>query len=307
MTGPKQLSDLIIEKCSELGFSDAGIVSAGFLDAESGHFREWLSKGYAADMNYMLNNAEKRTDPRLLFEGCRSVIVVLLNYRQKDYNSCISEYACGDDYHQVLKNKLEILKRDIGLIAGKEVQMKTFADTKPVMEKAWAVRAGLGWQGRNCLVVNPDLGTKIYIGGILTDLELEPVVRSKVRTCGNCRKCIDACPTAALDFPGSLNSVKCIAYQTIENKGSIPDEIASKMTGSIYGCEICQNVCPWNERNAGNISGVFLSRPFTKLSPEEWIEMTEEEFQLACSNTNILRTGLQKMKDNATIVVRNKK
>ncbi len=232
--------------------------------------------------------------------------MVILNYRQKDYNSFISEYACGVDYHIILKNKLEILTSEIRSVAGSGFLMKTFADTKPVMEKAWAVRAGLGWQGRNCLIVNPSLGTKLYIGGILTDIELAPVVKNNVRSCGKCRMCIDACPTAAIDYPGILNAGKCIAYQTIENKGAIPEEIASEMKDSIYGCEICQNVCPWNERNNNNVSEIFTTLPHTRLSLEEWLNLSEEEFKELCSNTNILRTGLKKMKDSAGIVIKNR-
>ena len=175
------------------------------------------------------------------------------------------------------------------------------------MEKPWAVNAGLGWQGRHTIVINPEFGTKFYIGGILTNVELKKEINIRVEYgCTDCRLCIDSCPTGALSFPGILDAKKCIAYQTIENKGDIPAEVASEIKESIYGCDICQNVCPWNTKN-NNFSSIIKTLAHTVISPEEWLEMSDENFNTMCSNTVISRRGLNKIKNNALIVLKNKK
>ena len=297
----------IKQKALSLGFGDLGIASAGFLKKEHENLLLWLQNGFGANMEYMERDTDKRTDPRILFEECRSVIIVILNYRQKNYKSYISEYGCGEDYHVILKNKLKILNDEIAGIAGKDYKSKTFTDSSPVMEKPWAVNAGLGWQGRHTIVINPEFGTKFYIGGILTNVELKKEINIRVEYgCTDCRLCIDSCPTGALSFPGILDAKKCIAYQTIENKGDIPAEVASEIKESIYGCDICQNVCPWNTKN-NNFSSIIKTLAHTVISPEEWLEMSDENFNTMCSNTVISRRGLNKIKNNALIVLKNKK
>jgi epoxyqueuosine reductase len=302
------IRELIREKALSLGFSEAGIVPSTFLEKEYGHLKEWLASGYSAEMEYMERNAGKRSDPRILFEQCRSVIVVFFNYRQPDYHSCISEYACGEDYHVVMKNKLRLLDTYIAELAGSEYRSRLFTDSAPVMEKSWAVRSGMGWQGRNALVLHPELGSKFYIGGILTNLDIaDEEVEIQDNLCADCRLCIDACPTSALIYPGVLNANLCIAYHTIENKGDIPPAVASEMKDSIYGCDICQNVCPWNVRNKDNISQVYKALDHTRIKPEDWLKLKEGEFSKLCGNTVMTRAGLNRIKKSASIVISNRK
>lgn len=300
------MREFIKEQALLLGFDDAGMVPAGPLQKEMSFLNQWLLSGYGEGLSYMARNTDKRTNPMLMFPECRSLVVAIINYRQKQHDSCISEYGCGRDYHIVLKEKLWELNARMAEKAGTGYVSRLFTDSSPVMEKPWAVRAGLGMQGRHTLVIHPHLGTKFYIGGILCNVETEAAEPSFWDPCAGCRLCIDSCPTGALEFPGVLVAHKCIAYQTIENKGEIPAEIAGVMKDSIYGCDICQNVCPCNQIGTKTTT-VFKPRPHSLLSAEEWRDITDEMFQRLCHETVMERSGPDKIRQTAALIVQNRK
>jgi epoxyqueuosine reductase len=243
------LSEKIRRKARELGFDKAGIVRAEALDNEGRRLRSWLGRGFHGSMAWMAREPEKRADPRVLFPGARSVVVVALNYFTDHRHSGtgkISRYAWGDDYHDVLRDKLDRLlafvKTEVPAANG-----KICVDTAPFMDKAWAVRAGLGWIGKSTNLITTELGSWVFIGSLLLDIELdydEAVVQDH---CGTCTACLDACPTQAIVEPYVVDSRKCISYATIELRDEkLPDEISTNLNGWIYGCDICQDVCPWN-------------------------------------------------------------
>ncbi len=246
----KYLSDQIKTRAKELGFYTCGISKASFLPEDAQRLTKWLQDGKQAEMKYMENHFEKRTDPRKLVEGAKSVISVLFNYypekqlhEQNNYK--ISKYAYGTDYHFVLKKKL----KDLIAFLNKEVldlNARAFVDSAPVLDRAWAARSGLGWIGKNTCLITKEQGSYFFIGEIITDLELDYDKKIVPNHCGGCTRCIDACPTNALE-PYSLDSNKCISNWTIEYKGEkIPEKFNGKFHDWIFGCDICQDVCPWN-------------------------------------------------------------
>lgn len=302
-----ELKERIRREALAVGFDDAGFARAGFLQKESEHLDEWLKRNCEAGMGYMKRNTDKRTDPSILFPECRTVLVVLLNYRKENHQSVISEYGSGRDYHAIFKEKLSKLNVTIASLAGDAYQSRLFADSSPVMDKAWAVRAGLGLQGRHTLVMHPELGTKFYIGGLLLSLDLEPDTVAELQNpCMSCRICMDACPTGAIELPGYLNASKCIAYQTIEKRDEVSDDVKGHIVQSIFGCDICQNVCPSNEGKNRFASGDLLPGPHSKISLNEWCEMLDEQFDEVCRDTTLYRTGLQKLKATAALAVQNR-
>ncbi len=242
------LSVLIKEEAIRIGFSDCGFAKADFLQEQKGHFCEWLSKKYHAGMRYMENNIEKRVDPRALFEDAKTVVVVSLNY-YTDVDMLakfkIAKYAYGADYHWVMKKKLNLLLEFINQ-RDPDCKAKICVDTVPILEKAWAERAGIGWIGKNTCLINKKKGSFLFLGELILNIELEYDSPAE-NYCGTCKRCIDACPTNALTEPYMLNANNCISYQTIESNEQIPDDIRKKSNGWIFGCDICQNVCPWNK------------------------------------------------------------
>ena len=286
----------------EAGFDACGIAKAGILTKDSLHLETWLAARYNAGMQYMENHFEKRIDPTKLAEGAKSVIVVLLNYFPKSYpfenkKLKIARYALGTDYHFVMKEMLNNL-----LITINEKVCKTegraFVDSAPVMERAWAREAGLGWIGKNSLLLNKDLGSYFFIGELIVDIELEydkPIEDH----CGACRKCLDACPTRAIVSPKVINSNNCISYQTIENKGEIPEDVSRNMNGRIFGCDICQEVCPWNSKaKQHNISKLTPSSELSKLSDIDFQNMDELQFKKIFKNSAVKRAGYSGLKRN---------
>ena len=298
----KKNTDLIKRKALELGFSSCGISQARFLKEEEQKFEKWLSNGYHGTMSYLEKNIDKRLDPRILVPESKSIISLTYNYYPpkkliNKNNFIISKYAYGRDYHKVLKKKLKKLlnnmKEKIGNIEG-----RVFVDSAPVHERAWAKLSGLGWIGKNSLLINKDVGSYFFIAEIICDLELEYDVPVSDR-CGNCTRCIDACPTNAITQAQVIDSNKCISYLTIENKDSIPKELKNEMNQSIFGCDICQDICPWNRFSTPHNEKEFLpNQKLKKLRKKDWIELTEETFNRIFEGSAIKRAKYKGLKKN---------
>jgi epoxyqueuosine reductase len=293
----------IKRKASELGFQDCGISKADVLTGEKERLKAWLDRKMHADMGYMARNFEKRLDPGLLVENARSVVSVLLNYfpaeRQTDPDApVLSKYAYGTDYHLVMKEKLgkllEFIQNEIAPCAG-----RCFVDSAPVLDRAWAARAGLGWIGKNTNLISPEHGSFFFIGELIIDLEL-PEDRKVVHNhCGNCTRCIDACPTKALVAPYVLDARRCISYQTIENRGAIDPELKGKFENRVFGCDICQDVCPWNLKSEPHQEPAFKPDPtLMNLSRPEWNEMDKPAFNALFRNSAVKRTRFEGLKRN---------
>jgi epoxyqueuosine reductase len=230
-----------------LGFDLVGIASLGLMDTAAA-FDSWIESGYAGEMEYLPRGGAKRADSRLPFEAATSAVVVGLNYGGREPSGPIARYARGDDYHDVMTAKLEQLHRQIESDFGGPISGKAYVDTGPILERDLARRAGLGWFGKNTNLINPHIGSFFFIGVLLVDLELEADAPFEADRCGSCTRCLDACPTDAFVESRVLDATKCISYLTIEAKGAIPPELREKVGDLIYGCDICQDVCPWNVR-----------------------------------------------------------
>ena len=297
------VSDRIKTKAKELGFMDCGISEARFLSEEKDRLINWLQEGMHGEMRYMNNHLEKRLDPRLLVENARSVISVLLNYfpaqKQVDPDApVLSKYAFGTDYHFIMKDKLgELLKFIQTEIA--PCEGRCFVDSAPVLDRAWAARAGLGWIGKNTNLISTEHGSFFFIGELILDLEL-PVDEKIVRNhCGNCSRCIDACPTKALVAPFVLDARKCISYQTIENRGEIDPELKGKFENRVFGCDICQDVCPWNLKSETHSEPAFVADArLMNLSRDDWHSMDKPTFNELFRNSAVKRTRFEGLQRN---------
>lgn len=293
----------IKEKAKALGFLDCGISSACFLEEEKAHLTSWLLQGMNGEMQYMRNNLEKRVDPRLLVENARSVISVLLNYfpQQKqadDRAPVLSKYAYGVDYHFVMKEKLAKLLRFIhDEIA--PCQGRCFVDSAPVLDRAWAARAGLGWVGKNTNLISTAHGSFFFIGELIIDLEL-PADDNVVRNhCGSCTRCIDACPTKAIVAPYVLDARKCISYQTIEQRGEIDPELKAKFENRVFGCDICQDVCPWNLKAEPHDEPAFRAdEQLLGMNNDDWHALDKETFDKLFRKSAVKRTKFEGLKRN---------
>ena len=296
-------SDKIKAKAKELGFLDCGISEARFLTEEKERLLSWLHNEMHGEMDYMANHLEKRLDPRLLVENSRSVISVLLNYfpaeKQADTEAPIlSKYAFGTDYHFVMKDKLgqllQFIQSEIAPCEG-----RCFVDSAPVLDRAWAARAGLGWVGKNTNLISTEHGSFFFIGELIIDLELpadDKIVRNH---CGSCTRCIDACPTQALVAPFVLDARKCISYQTIENKGEIDPALKGKFENRVFGCDICQDVCPWNLKSEAHQEPAFYPEAkLMNLTKSEWINMDKPLFNTLFRNSAVKRTRFDGLKRN---------
>lgn len=289
-----------------MGFSRVGIAQVEALTEEGQRLQEWLNRGYHGDMGYMANHFEKRKDPSLLVEGSRSVIVVAYNYFPREVpppdSYKISRYAYGKDYHWIMKEKLRELLTDLDHHYG-PVQGRVFVDSAPVMEREWAKRAGIGWTGKNTLLIHPRQGSYFFLGEIIVDMELAydlPIHDY----CGTCRRCIDACPTDAIDEEGYLlNGSKCISYATIEKKGPVPEHFEGKMEGWIFGCDICQEVCPWNRFSMPHEEPAFEPHPdLLNLTKEDWKALSPEEFGELFRKSPVKRTKFEGLKRNIAFI-----
>ncbi|MEL7063522.1 MAG: tRNA epoxyqueuosine(34) reductase QueG [Bacteroidota bacterium] len=291
----------IKEKGAALGFDLVGISKATFLEEEAKDLENWLNQGLHGKMSYMENYFDKRTDPRLLVEGAQSVISVIHNYypQPKDQQSAdapkISRYAWGEDYHKVLKRKLYQLFQFIHEMVGEEVEGRVFVDSAPVMDKAWAKRSGIGWIGKHTNLITPKRGSYFFIGEIILALELEADGPIK-DYCGTCTRCIDACPTDALK-PYQIDARKCISYLTIELREEMPEAFQDSLEGWAYGCDICQEVCPWNRFSKPH-QGDFAPLAHVNFDRQTWEELDERAFKKLTKKTAMNRIKWDKWKDN---------
>lgn len=287
---------------NELGFTFCGIAKAESLESERQKLETWLQRGYHGEMKYMENHFEKRLDPSKLVPGAKSVVCLLYNYFPteegvKEGELKISKYAYGEDYHIVIKDKLKILVERIREAIG-DVNGRCFVDSAPVMERQWAARAGLGWIGKNALLINRQRGSFFFLSEMIIDVELE--YDSPIGDyCGTCTACIDACPTEAILDGGVVDASRCISYFTIELKNEIPDVMKDKFDNWIFGCDICQDVCPWNRFSKPHQESRFSpSTEMQNLTASDWIEMTEETFNKIFKDSPLQRPGFERMKRN---------
>ena len=296
---------LVKEIALDLGFSYCGISKADFLSDEAKHLDTWLKRGYQGKMDYLERHFDKRLDPRKLVPGAKSVISLLYNYTPKKNETDkspykIARYAYGRDYHFVIKDKLvqfmDRMKVSIGNVEG-----RVFVDSAPVHERAWAAKSGLGWIGKNTLLINKDSGSYFFLAELILDLKLESDGPIK-DYCGTCTKCMDACPTDAISEPYIVDGSRCISYLTIELKDEIPNEFRNKMEGWTFGCDICQEVCPWNRFSQPNKEPQFAPQGWEKLSKTEWEEMTAEVFGNVFKKSPVKRTRFKGLKRNISFV-----
>jgi len=299
----KNYTKLIRDEAKRLGFMFCGISQAGFLAEEAPKLEAWLKNGMHGEMQYMENHFDKRLDPRLLVDGARSVISLGLNYythkAQTDpLSPKISKYAYGADYHSVIKAKLKELLAFIGEKIG-EVNGRAFVDSAPVLDKAWAKKSGLGWIGKNSNLINKNDGSFFFLAELIIDVELDYDMAPAADHCGTCTRCIDACPTEAIVAPYLVDGSKCISYLTIELKNAIPDEFKDKMDNWMFGCDICQDVCPWNKFSVLHSEPAFEPDPvLLRMNKKEWEEITEEVFQKVFKHSAVKRTKFSGLKRN---------
>lgn len=303
MSQTERNTRLIKQKAADLGFFYCGISKAAFLEKEAKRFDDWLKKGYHGKMAYMENHYDKRLDPRILVDDAKSVVSLLLNYYPDEVQSDpdaprLSKYAYGKDYHFVIKDKLKEFMSFIGDEIG-EVGGRMFVDSAPVMDKAWAERSGLGWMGKNTNLIHPRHGSFFFIAELILDLELTPDGPIK-DYCGTCTKCIDACPTEAIVEPYVVDGSKCISYLTIELKDALlPDSFKGKMENWMFGCDICQDVCPWNRFSTPHSEGQFSpAENLLRMSKADWEDISEEIFSELFKNSAVERTKFKGLKRN---------
>jgi epoxyqueuosine reductase len=301
-------SALIKSESGKLGFSYCGISAARFLEEEAPRLEKWLAEGRHGQMKYMENYFDKRLDPRLLVPGAKSVISLLYNYypqqEQRPDAPKISKYAYGNDYHEVIREKLnsllQTLREQVGEISG-----RAFVDSAPVLDKAWAAKSGIGWIGKNSNLITRESGSFFFIAELITDLELEPDGPIK-DYCGSCTRCIDACPTDAIIAPYVVDGSKCISYLTIELKEEIPNEFKDRTENWAFGCDICQDVCPWNRFSTPHSEPLFNdSRGLLGMSTGDWHEMTEETFSRVFHGSAVKRTKFRGLQRNLRFLVNN--
>jgi epoxyqueuosine reductase len=292
---------LLKTKATELGFFYCGFSKADFLEEEAPRLEKWLNLNYQGKMSYMANYFDKRLDPRLLVDDAKTVVSLLLNYYPEEIQNAespkISKYAYGEDYHTIIKDKLkeliQYLKENIGEING-----RAFVDSAPVMDKVWANKSGLGWIGKNSNLIHPKEGSFFFIAELILDIEIEPDGPMK-DYCGTCTRCIDACPTGAIVQPYVVDGSKCISYLTIELKDELlPNEFKGKMDNWMFGCDICQDVCPWNRFSKITQEQRFKPNPLLlELKSNDWKELNEEVFNQLFKHSAMKRTkftGLQR-------------
>jgi len=298
-------SSIIKQEAKRLGFDFCGISKAEFLEEEAPRLESWLKNGMHGKMEYMENHFDKRLNPKLLVDDAKSVVSLMYNYYPEQIQNTkapkISKYAYGKDYHDVIKEKLKeflnTLKEKIGDITG-----RAFVDSAPVLDKAWAKKSGLGWIGKNANLINKQQGSFFFIAELIIDVELEYDGPIK-DYCGTCTKCIDACPTNAIVEPFIVDGSKCISYLTIELKDAIPNEFKNKMDNWAFGCDVCQDVCPWNRFSVPHTETHFNNQTgLLNLNNEEWHELTEETFNVIFKHSAVKRTKYKGLKRNLEFI-----
>lgn len=311
----KELSNYIKQQALDVGFDACGITKAEFLKEDSVFFSHWIAQGFHSEMSYLERNADKRYNPALLVDDCKSVIVVALNYYPQEHQQGIgikiAKYAFSKiDYHAVLKNKLLELKNRIVTAYGEECfsasQQHIFVDSAPVLERRLGEKAGLGWIGKNKMLIHPQLGSFFFLGELFINKELAYDAPIKNR-CGNCTKCLEACPTKALSVQNGLDSNLCISYQTIENKKAISPEVTKYLSNYIFGCDICNDVCPWNKTRAKPHHHKELE-PVPEIihwSTTAWNNLLQAPFNSLFKYSAIKRAKFEKLKQNISFVTNN--
>lgn len=297
----QQHTDFIKTEAKRLGFLSCGVSKAQFLEEEAPRLENWLNKQMHGQMHYMENHFDKRLDPTKLVEGSKSVISLLLNYfpvKTQDHETYkLSKYAYGTDYHFVIKDKLKSLLHAIQGEIG-EVEGRAFVDSAPVLDKAWAAKSGLGWIGKHSNLLTQQVGSFYFIAELIIDLELE---YDGITTdhCGTCTKCIDACPTKAITEPYVVDGSKCISYFTIELKENIPTQFKGQFEDWMFGCDICQDVCPWNRFSKSHNEPLFNPHPdLLDMTKKDWEEITEETFKKVFQKSAVKRTKFSGLKRN---------
>ena len=323
-------SNWIVEEAKQLGFDACGVALATALEEESAHVEQWLDDGHEGDMGYLTRNKEKRYDPRLLVEGTKSIVTVLYNYFPKQQigdgeHYKIAKYAYGADYHDVLKRKMRLFLERIEAQTGKLEGTRIFVDSAPVLDRAWAVRCGLGFIGKNTLLIHPLSpttsrsragqtvgrslrqcgGSFFFIGHLFLPIELDETGKPWANHCGRCTKCIDACPTGALEAPFHIDARKCISYLTIEYKGNLEGHDPKAFEGWMYGCDICQDVCPYNRFSLPNIEPEFQpSERLVAMRENDWKSLTQADFEALFKRSAVQRAGFEGLKRNIDFISR---
>ena len=298
-------TQFIKKEAKRLGFDFCGISKAGFLEEEAPRLEKWLKESMHGQMKYMENYFDKRLNPKLLVDDAKSVISLLYNYypseQQVEEAPKISKYSFGEDYHEVIKTKLNEFLQSIKIKIG-NINGRAFVDSAPVMDKVWAAKGGLGWVGKNSNLINKQQGSFFFIAELIIDVEL--VYDGPLKDyCGTCTRCIDACPTDAIVSPYTIDGSKCISYLTIELKESIPAEFKSKMDNWIFGCDVCQDVCPWNRFSKEHQEPLFKSQNgLLNYTESDWQEMTEVTFNLIFKKSAIKRTKFKGLKRNIAFI-----
>ncbi len=298
-------SKLIKQEAYRLGFESCGISKAAFLDEEASNLELWLKKGYQGKMHYLENHFDKRLDPRLLVDNAASVISLSFNYfpeeqQKKSYK--LAKYAYGADYHHILKSKLKeltfFIQKEIG-----EVNGRAFVDSAPVMERAWAQKSGLGWRGKNSLLIQKNKGSYFFLAELILDIDLAYDAPFKTNHCGSCTKCIDACPTNAILPNNTVNGSQCISYFTIELKNELPTSVKGKFEDWMFGCDICQDVCPWNRFSLPHSEEKLNPHPdLLAMNKQDWEEITEEIFKKVFQKSAVKRTKFLGLKRNISFL-----
>ena len=307
-----ELAERVKARAVDLGFDLVGITTLGPAET-SAEFEAWIAAGYAGEMAYLERGAEKRRDTRLPFEGVRSAIVVALSYGGREPAGPVARYARGDDYHDLMVDRLNALHRWIESERGAPIRGKAYVDTGPILERDLARRAGLGWFGKNTMLVNPTLGSYFFLGALLLDLDLAPDAPFEMDRCGTCTRCLDACPTNAIVAPHVVDATRCISYLTIEQRGEIPADFHAAIAegGLLYGCDVCQSCCPWNEKFAQELKEpAFKPREFiagkdARALAEELLAMGQAEFSAAFRKSPMKRAKLAGLHRNARVMLAN--
>lgn len=294
-----------------LGFDLVGFTRLGPAETAP-EYERWIERGHAGEMSYLERGTEKRRDTRLPIAGATSAVVVGMNYGGREPSGPVARYARGDDYHDVMTGKLRELHRWLASHVGREIVGKAYVDTGPILERDLARKAGLGWFGKNTNLINPKLGSFFFLGLLLVDLELMPDEPFEADRCGSCTRCIEACPTQAITAPRELDATRCISYLTIELKGAIPEGLRAPIGELLYGCDICQDVCPWNVRFARELpddsayaARATISGKDPRAFARELLGMTPQDFGRAFRNSPMKRAKLRGLKRNAAVVLGN--
>ena len=302
LNNSEQHTRWIKEKALSMGFTSIGVSRAGFLEEEAPKLEQWLKSGYQGEMRYLENHFDKRLDPRLLVEGAKSVISLTYNYfPEKTQNNDaykLAKYAYGQDYHHVvkakLKNLMQAIQEEIGEVAG-----RAFTDSAPVLERAWAEKSGLGWRGKNSLLLQKQHGSFFFLAELVVDLELEYDAEFTTDHCGTCTQCIDVCPTEAILPNNTVDGSKCISYYTIELKNELPSSEKGKFENWMFGCDLCQDVCPWNRFSKPHSEPLFQPHPdLLQMTQRDWEEITEDVFQKVFRKSAVKRTKFSGLKRN---------